>query len=481
MATKCIVCGKSLVGGKSNKVFCSDKCRMRKKREDNLPSPEKLAWLEAVERQKTAFEVSREEELENLETDLFILNEAKDDLEYKICDPQERIDSLKQEIVSDKKRLNAIFTLISLPDVEFYNRFLNQDYQMAIEEWKRSKQKFEELKKQGRNWYWMGLPPQSRLKSEIDYGSEEHKRIAEEKGKLSIEHLKLEEEHPFKKTRLSKAIEAKKPTEKEKIQYRKKLVEIIQEIKETENKIQEIEQKQFLIPVYPKPEPVIDRRKPGWHEQKNLPEKIDSGLSLTGADVMKMKFHPFQLPGDLGRFLGKIERSKLAIAVTGESNTGKSYFSFEQAKLFIENRFSVIYFSLEEGISEITKQKIDLYDLGTTAFEIRDKGSLADVRLSASLFDVVIVDSFGKVSDDAKDFDQLRNDFPQTIFIFLFQKTKDGGMRGGSRVLFDSSMVIDMRLENGDRQAVMVKSRYGTKGWIYSAKNRRLVSTGPKS
>ena len=92
----------------------------------------------------------------------------------------------------------------------------------------------------------------------------------------------------------------------------------------------------------------------------------------------------------------------------------------------------------------------------------------------------MIVDSFGKVSEDAKDFDHLRNDFPQTIFIFLFQKTKDGGMRGGSRVLFDSSMVIDMKLENGDRQAVMVKSRYGTKGWVYSAKNRRLVSKGPK-
>ena len=270
----------------------------------------------------------------------------KSELEEKIRDPQERIDSLKKEILKDSKRLNEIFTLISLPDVEYYNRFMIDDFRLA--------------------------------KEEIEFGSEEHLRVGAEKGKLISEYSKLEDDLPFKKVRLTRANAATKPPEKEKVQYKKKLEEVIQKIKEKKNKIQELSESEFQMPEYPIPEKIIDRRKPGWQEQKNLPEKIDSGLSLTGADVMKMKFHPFQLPSDLGRFLGKIERSKLAIAVTGESNTGKSYFSFEMGKLFIENRFSVIYFSLEEGISEITKEKINLYDLGTTAFEIRDKGSCLD-------------------------------------------------------------------------------------------------------
>ena len=195
MANKCIVCGKSLIGGKSNKVFCSDRCRMRKKREDNTPSPEKLAWQDAVERQKTAFEENRIQELDELEIQTFLLRMEKSELEEKIRDPQERIDSLKKEILKDSKRLNEIFTLISLPDVEYYNRFMIDDFRLA--------------------------------KEEIEFGSEEHLRVGAEKGKLISEYSKLEDDLPFKKVRLTRANAATKPTEKEKVQFRKKLDEVI--------------------------------------------------------------------------------------------------------------------------------------------------------------------------------------------------------------------------------------------------------------
>jgi hypothetical protein len=88
--------------------------------------------------------------------------------------------------------------------------------------------------------------------------------------------------------------------------------------------------------------------------------------------------------------------------------------------------------------------------------------------VKASKYDCIVVDSFSKLDVDADEIDQLRNDFPNTMFIFIFQKTTAGTMRGGSRVIFDCTMNIDItRDKTGVRTAEMVKSRYGTQGWKY--------------
>jgi hypothetical protein len=92
------------------------------------------------------------------------------------------------------------------------------------------------------------------------------------------------------------------------------------------------------------------------------------------------------------------------------------------------------------------------------------------VRKAAESYSLVIVDSFNKLDAKATDFEKLRNDFPLTIFILIFQKTTSGTMRGGSSIKYDSSATIDVIKRNGQRIAIMEKGRYGTIGWEYFIK-----------
>ncbi len=72
-------------------------------------------------------------------------------------------------------------------------------------------------------------------------------------------------------------------------------------------------------------------------------------------------------------------------------------------------------------------------------------------------------------------FDKLRMDFPNTIFISIFQKTTTGSVRGGSAIVFDSSAIINVQRRDEQRVAVMQKSRYGTQNWEFSITEKRVI------
>ena len=166
----------------------------------------------------------------------------------------------------------------------------------------------------------------------------------------------------------------------------------------------------------------------------------------------------------------------LAFALTGDSGAGKSHFSYRLAKLFLDADFKVKYYSLEMGLSGSVKNLIEKYEC--QEISIVGKADIKVIKQDTKSYDVLIIDSFGKLNVKPDVFDRLRHDFPYTIFIFIFQKTNSGGMRGGSSILFDSSATIDIELRDGERVAVMKKSRYGTQGWEYSITNDEIAKRG---
>lgn len=197
-------------------------------------------------------------------------------------------------------------------------------------------------------------------------------------------------------------------------------------------------------------------------------------VRYNAAEIRKMNFKTFRLPGELGRFLGELDGYKTAFALTGDSGAGKSYFSFSLAKLFLNAGFSIIYYTLEEGQGKLLQKKLNHYDIGPE-MEIAEYGTLADVKRDAEVYDVVIVDSFGKLGAKPADFDRLRQEHPNTIFICIFQKRDDGKIRGGSSITFDSSATIDVMVQDKQRVAIMKKSRHGTIGWVYSIDKGRII------
>lgn len=112
----------------------------------------------------------------------------------------------------------------------------------------------------------------------------------------------------------------------------------------------------------------------------------------------------------------------------------------------------------------------------TNQVRITDQGDIVTVRESAREYDLVMVDSFGKLGCKAEEWDRLRQDYPDTMFLAIFQKTTSGSSRGGASVDYDASMVINLSRDKntGRRVAHMRKSHYGTQEWRYFPEGDRI-------
>lgn len=210
--------------------------------------------------------------------------------------------------------------------------------------------------------------------------------------------------------------------------------------------------------------------------KKKIPtSKAINDKVLDASQIREMEFETFQIEGELGAFLGQLDRNMVSIALIGNTNAGKSYFAYRLAKLFKDYGDTVKIFSLEEGIGETTKKKLNLYSIGK-GLHVVGEGKLSDVRKSAKQYNVIVIDSFQKLDAKAEDFESLRQTYVNTIFITIFQKTSAGTIRGGYSINHNSTAIIDIkRNDEGERIAVMEKSRYGTEGWILDIDTETII------
>jgi len=267
-----------------------------------------------------------------------------------------------------------------------------------------------------------------------------------------------------------------------------KVNQSIKDLKEIKDEIDELDKPTLsnidfgdLSFLDPKPKKEIphksyrERKQPKRRKRRPIPSsEQEQQAELGGEDVLNMQFNTYTLSGELGRFLGELDKNKVAFALTGDSGAGKSYFSFELARLLLDGGMSVKYYSLEEGIGKLTQEKLYHYDIGND-LKITAEGSLSTIRKDAEKFDAIIIDSYSKISTKPAEFEELRQNYPQTLFIIIFQKTTGKTIRGGSSIKYNSSATIDVQLQDGERLAVMEKGRYGTQNWVYSITNNRVI------
>lgn len=188
----------------------------------------------------------------------------------------------------------------------------------------------------------------------------------------------------------------------------------------------------------------------------------------------------FRLKGDLGRFLGDLERYKLAITLEGDQGAGKTQFAFQLANGFADLGMSIGYYALEIGSKSnivIKNREKLLTPHSRELFSVSEETSLKDVREKAKVFDVIIIDSWTKLDVDSAEFDKLRNDYPNTIFIVLFQRTTSGKIRGGTKPLYDAGINIMVhKVDNNfiNNYAECTKNRYGETGLQYNVSEKVL-------
>lgn len=178
------------------------------------------------------------------------------------------------------------------------------------------------------------------------------------------------------------------------------------------------------------------------------------------------KTKPLRLPGELGRFMGAPEPLEYALVLRGDPGAGKSRLLFQLQDLFAGIGMTVADFSLEMSKqSSVVKGYEAQYIHASNRVRIKradylPKG-LQTIREQAASgkFNVIVIDSFGKVGAKQEEFDKLRKDFPNIIWLVIFQSTTNGTARGGVQAEYDGGAVIHVH-EGGI--AVFEKNRYHT-------------------
>ncbi|MDF9799785.1 DNA-binding NarL/FixJ family response regulator [Catalinimonas alkaloidigena] len=200
-------------------------------------------------------------------------------------------------------------------------------------------------------------------------------------------------------------------------------------------------------------------------------------------DQLKKSENTFKLKGDIGKLLGDLEKYMLALTIEGDQGAGKTRFTYQLANAFAGSGFDVGVFSLEMGDkSDVVRKMINSYISKPNRTKVQLTGEASEgiqtIRKYAKNFDVVIIDSWNKLDTDSSEFDKLRKDFPDTIWVVIFQRTTQGTIRGGTAPLYDAGINLeavksDTGFEHNYVQAT--KNRYGETFIPYSIATKKII------
>ncbi|MBQ0733938.1 antirestriction protein [Aquimarina celericrescens] len=206
---------------------------------------------------------------------------------------------------------------------------------------------------------------------------------------------------------------------------------------------------------------------------KEVPPSLFSPIN---AQPLSLSTNTFKLNGALGELLGNLERYELAITIEGDQGGGKTRFTYQLADAFTEIGNRIAIFSLEIGIRSdlITRMKEEyLQPKNQNNIFITDQlpEGYQTISKAAKDFDVIIIDSWNKTGLPSQDFDRLRKQHPNTIFIVIFQRTTQKTIRGGTAPLFDAGINIEVvKVDDSfdNNYAITTKNRYGVTGIKYN-------------
>lgn len=227
-------------------------------------------------------------------------------------------------------------------------------------------------------------------------------------------------------------------------------------------------------------------------KKKEVTKPISTMPTLNGSpfvmasDRDKQKApNTFRLGGEIGKFLQDLQRYRLAIALTGDPHAGKSEFVKQIVDAFLSKGFTCGFFDLEQGgmSSKDTRSSIDRNISKENQKRLAVAGEapqgIDTVKEFANQFDVVVIDSWQKLNIPNPRFDELRLEYPNTIFIIIFQQNGKGGTRGGVTVDYDTPISIkvhrvDETFENN--YAELIKNRGNQIGLKYLVFSKNIIS-----
>ncbi|MBI3133626.1 MAG: hypothetical protein HYZ14_03025 [Bacteroidetes bacterium] len=163
-----------------------------------------------------------------------------------------------------------------------------------------------------------------------------------------------------------------------------------------------------------------------------VPEKT----IMNSLDVVEMDFPKLGFTGKWLELIGDPSPDFTAM-ISGKPKMGKSYFAVEWAGYLARNHGRVLYVAQEEGIDDTIKEKLQ-----SVAHEKLDVSNYLPEDLSAYQF--IFLDSVTKLGLRPSDLDELKAQYPDKAFIYIFQVTKQGIFRGGNGFQHDVDIIIEI-------------------------------------
>ncbi|HRB72447.1 hypothetical protein [Flavobacterium sp. UBA4197] len=191
----------------------------------------------------------------------------------------------------------------------------------------------------------------------------------------------------------------------------------------------------------------------------------------------------FLLPGEIGKFLQKIQPHKALIIIKGTKHTSKSQLAMQIANAFAERKEPIAYIDYEQGGLE-SKDTVDSINRNTSELGrkyIAVKGYLEkpmeELKEFCKYCKVIVADSVTDLGITADQLNELRVGFPKVIWVFISQVRENGAMYGGNKMAHNPTVIIECHpSENpAERYATLEKNRGNDLSLKYSMYTKKLI------
>jgi hypothetical protein len=231
----------------------------------------------------------------------------------------------------------------------------------------------------------------------------------------------------------------------------------------------------------------------GIQSAKEIKDKSISGLEKMGfvsaSEVPDEPKDVFHLPGDIGKFIQKIQPFKALILIKGTKHTSKSQLAMQIANGIAETGRPVAYIDYEQGGMEC-KDTIDSINRNTSEEGrrlIAVKGFLEKPMEELQDFckhcSAIVADSVTDLGITADQLNELRNKYPKVIWVFISQVKENGEMYGGNKMAHNPTAIIKCHPSHDpkERFATLEKNRGNDLSLKYSMYDKKLIEDKPEA